>query len=848
MRHSLFPMTLRMIAAMAFFGRVVTLPASTPEPAPAISPAAAHFEKEILPILEDHCFDCHGDGEKKGKVAFDGFSSTTELAGQKNLWMAVLKNVRAGLMPPEKEPRIPQDRVRVLEDWIKKGAFGLDPANPDPGRVTLRRLNRVEYRNTIRDLMGIDFRADAEFPADDTGYGFDNIGDVLSTSPLLLEKYMAAAETIVVQAVPLVSRTLPERRFAMREFKGAPDRDGEWNMSLYDAADLPRTLRIEKAGTYRLKVLATLFGSFDFDPARANVIFIVDGKERWRRELKWKDREDLKIAVEEKFEPGEYEVRFVVQPLVGREKKPAPRPGEGDTYTNVDFGGLVLAGPLEREHWIMAPGYDRFFTRAEPPSDRGEWAQAASETLRRFTMRAFRRPVDEGTVAKLAAITQRVWESPDASFEQGVARAMTAVLASPRFLFRVEEAQPGASPGAHPFIDEYALASRLSYFLWSTMPDAELMDLAARGELRKNLGAQVRRMLGDGRINELVENFAGQWLQTRDVESVSIDARVVQARDAGTEREGRQRSERFRQINEAIDEATRAGDEALAAELRKQLGELRAQFRGQRRVEFSRELRTAMLREAEMLFRHLLREDRSAVDLLDADYTFLNETLAGHYGIPGVQGREMRLVKLPADSPRGGVLTMGATLAVTSNPNRTSPVKRGIFVLDNILGTPTPPAPPDVPALEASEKTADGKELSLRDALALHREQPLCSSCHNRMDPLGLAFENFNAMGMWRDKERGEPIPSVAGKLITGEKFADVRELKRLLANERRNDFYHCLAEKMLTYALGRGPEPCDVLALDTIVERMHREDGRLSALILGVIESAPFQKRRAEL
>ncbi len=207
----------------------------------------------------------------------------------------------------------------------------------------------------------------------------------------------------------------------------------------------------------------------------------------------------------------------------------------------------------------------------------------------------------------------------------------------------------------------------------------------------------------------------------------------------------------------------------------------------------------------------------------------------------------MRLVKLPADSPRGGILTMGATLAVTSNPNRTSPVKRGIFILDNILGTPTPPAPPDVAALEASETSEDGRELSLRDALALHRKQPLCSSCHNRMDPLGLAFENFNAMGLWREKERGEPIPAVAGKLITGERFADVRELKHLLANERRNDFYYCLTEKMLTYALGRGPEKCDLPALDTIVERLNRENGRLSALVLAVIDSTPFQKRRAE-
>jgi hypothetical protein len=281
--------------------------------------------------------------------------------------------------------------------------------------------------------------------------------------------------------------------------------------------------------------------------------------------------------------------------------------------------------------------------------------------------------------------------------------------------------------------------------------------------------------------------------------------------------------------------------------LKKELADLREKARG-KRFDFNADLRAAMRREAEMLFSHLLHEDGSVRELIDADYTYLNEALAQHYGVPGVKGREMRLVKLPADSPRGGVLTMGSTLAVTSNPDRTSPVKRGIFVLDNVLGTPTPPAPPDVPALEASVKTADGHEQTLREALAQHRAKPLCASCHNRMDPLGLAFENFNALGLWRDVERGQPIPSVAGQLITGEKFADVKELKHLLVNERRDDFYRCLTEKLLTYALGRGPQPCDVTTIDAIVDRLRAEDGRLTTLVTSIIESAPFQKRRADL
>ena len=249
-----------------------------------------------------------------------------------------------------------------------------------------------------------------------------------------------------------------------------------------------------------------------------------------------------------------------------------------------------------------------------------------------------------------------------------------------------------------------------------------------------------------------------------------------------------------------------------------------------------------------MMFRHLLREDASVLGLIENDSTYLNEELASHYGVPGVRGGDMRLVQLPPDSPRGGVLTMGTVLAVTSNPTRTSPVKRGLFVLDNILGTPPPPAPPDIPSLEASEKTEDGSNLTLRDALALHREQPLCSSCHDRMDPLGLALENFNAMGSWRDMDQGLPLESPAGKLITGEKFADVNELKHLIVTARRSDYYQCLTEKLLTYSLGRGPQPGDITTVDEIVAKLESSGGKFSTLIMGIIESPAFQKRQRDM
>jgi hypothetical protein len=307
----------------------------------------------------------------------------------------------------------------------------------------------------------------------------------------------------------------------------------------------------------------------------------------------------------------------------------------------------------------------------------------------------------------------------------------------------------------------------------------------------------------------------------------------------------RERFENYQRLNREIDEAEKARDEAKVSALREEMDILRSKFRGQRRIEFGGSLRSAMRREAEMHFRHLLRADRSVLELVQTNSTFLNGELARHYGIEGVDGDHMRLVQLPQDSLRGGVLTMGSVLAVTSNPTRTSPVKRGLFVLDNLLGTPPPPAPPNIPSLEVSEKTADGRELTLREALAIHREKPLCSSCHNRMDPLGLALENFNALGAWREQELGQPIPPVAGQLVTGEEFADVRELKQLLVTARREDYFRCITEKLMTYALGRGPQPSDITTVDAIVADLEESGGKFSTLITGIIRSAPFQKRQ---
>jgi hypothetical protein len=501
---------------------------------------------------------------------------------------------------------------------------------------------------------------------------------------------------------------------------------------------------------------------------------------------------------------------------------------------------VTVRGPLEQKYWVKPKNYDRFFVKETPKSASAK-RNRAKEILGAFAMKAYRRPVDAETTDRLVALAERTWKQPNKTFEAGIGQAMIAVLASPRFLFREEAIEDGAAAGAHPLVDEYSLASRLSYFLWSSMPDDELMKLAGEKKLRANLETQVNRMLGDRRSDALVKNFVGQWLQARDIETVSIDSRQVLAREAAPDPEFERRRQRFRELRDKP-------DDKLTPEEKKELEETRAvfgqRFRNPPRAELNGDLRRAMRQETEKTFDHVLRKDRALVELIDSDYTFLNERLAKHYGITNVVGDEMRLVTLPPESPRGGILTQGTVLAVTSNPTRTSPVKRGLFILDNVLGTPPPPPPPDIPPLEDAAKGIKDHTPSLRETLALHREQPLCSSCHNRMDPLGLAMENFNAMGMWRDQERAQPIDAT-GKLITGEEFKSVREMKQILATRHREEFYRTLTEKLLTYALGRGLEYYDVGTVDPIVARLGQNGGKPSVLLMGIIESAPFQKTR---
>lgn len=774
--------------------------------------AVASDRREIAPLLAKYCYDCHGNGLNKGGVTLDEFASEEEMLGRHRLWVAALKNVRAGLMPPHEEGagRPTEQEIDTLARWIKFAALGIDPMNPDPGRIAPRRLNRVEYRNTIRDLMGVDFNSEVEFPPDDSGSGFDNNADVLTLSPLLLEKYLAAAESIVERSVPKVAKVVPQRVASGREFRATRGAGNGEQLNARRAVIVARTFPVEQADRYQVIVELESRGSFDFDASRCRLIGRIDGEEKFSEEIAWSERRTMRHEFDVVWQPRAHEISFEVVPQpprsehgggAGQAPAPVVRPQNvpGPTGVTARIVAVTVRGPLSPEHWRSPENYGRYFPGGPAPAGGPERDRRAAEVLRAFATKAFRRPAETAVVDQLVGLARQVYAEPGRTFEEGVARAMMAVLASPRFLFRIEPPPAGGDGRPGP-IDEYALASRLSYFLWSTMPDEELFRLAGRGELRSNLRAQIARMIAEAKSQAFVRDFTGQWLQARDVETVPINARVVLGPGAPRNRDGR--------------------------------------------IEFDGAFRRMMRSETEKFFEHVLRADRSVLELVDSDYAFLNERLASHYGIPGVSGEELRRVTLPPGSPRGGVLTQGTVLAVTSNPTRTSPVKRGLFILENVLGVPPPPPPPDVPELEASKKEFAGREPRLSEILALHRADKLCHSCHARMDPLGLALENFNALGAWRETEAGQRIDP-AGMLVTGERFADVRELKRVLVRERRMDIYRCLTEKLLTYALGRGLEPPDIQTVDLITERLAREEGRMSALMLGVIESVPFQNQR---
>ena len=625
-------------------------------------PAPA-FSREVAPLFDQYCLRCHEGATAEGGVALDELSDGFPDARHRPLLVRVADNLRSEYMPPAGEPRPSGPELETINFWLDTV---LSDNKVAERRVSIRRLNRAEYNNTIRDLIGLDLRPADEFPFDDVGYGFDNIGDVLSTSPVLLEMYLAAAEKVIANAV---------------------------------ASDIVRERLL--------------------NPPTNTV------------------------------------------PLVFRHYTPPVRSPVGDKTLRP-----VLAAPdpdLARQQHIY-------------------------NVLLAFCDRAFRRPATHDEVTRLVGIVLSA-EKDGEPFELALQLALRAVLMSPHFLFLQHTLDQDLGSTGHPVPNnDFALASRISYFLWRSMPDEPLFQLAQQGTLRRpeNLRAQVQRMLLDPKARALAENFASQWLETRRLAELTPDPTLF--------------------------------------------------------PDFDDSLRTAMCAETELFFEAIRQGDRSVLDFLDADYTFVNERLARHYDLPGIIGNHFRRVSL-AGSSRGGVLTQASVLAATSNPNRTSPVKRGKWILENILGAPPSPPPSGVEALKEGKNHAHAG--TIRRRMEQHRTDPTCASCHRRMDPLGFGLENFNAIGGWRENDEGQPVDS-SGRLPSGPAFRGASELKAALMT-RRKAFVRCLAEKMLTYALGRGLDRADRRAVDQVVATLERNQYRFSALVIASVESDPFLNPRGK-
>ncbi len=746
------------------------------------------FATEIKPFLERYCHDCHGDGSAKGDVSLDDAENGAQKLDNHKLWLRIWKNLRTDLMPPAKKAQPESaERAKVVQ-WIERQVFKLDPENPDPGRVTMRRLNRSEYYHTVNDLLGVQYNVTENFPPDDTGYGFDTIGDVLSLSPLLMEKYLGAAEQIVARAIPKDAGQPKTGAVSVNpaEFKleGNNRRTARF-MRAGIAHKVGRSWEPKTDGEHRLAITYQIDGRDSAKDASATWRILLDGAEQAKREIRLGDKKSQTIELKPDLKSGSHRIAFEMIPGEGGEN-----PG---LALAVRVQKVEISAPAGALEWKDYPEtYRRVFTDGLPPESPEERDRYGRKILRQFATRAYRRPVDEETVGKLVALSKT--KAPD--FEEGIRFALTAVLSSPDFLYRGE--LPAKDVKGPVPIDEYALASRLSYFLWRSMPDEALRKLAGEGKLRAELRPTVDRMLADPKSERFVRNFIGQWLQTRD-----LDGRFY------------------------------ATDRILGIDGNKA------------RQVFNMYTRQNMKRETELFFAHLITENRPAVEMITANYSFLNDRLAKFYGVEGVGGKEFRKVDLEGHTRLGGILTHGSFLITTSNPTRTSPVKRGLFVLDNLLGVPPPPPPPEIPELEEAREKL-GKEATMREMMEHHRKNPLCRSCHARMDPIGLALENFNAIGQWRESEKGKSFDT-AGVLVTGEEFNGADELRQVLAGPRKKDFHRRLTEKLLTYAVGRGVEYYDAPTVDRIIAQAEQAGGGMRDILYGVIESAPFQRKRGE-
>ncbi len=712
-------------------------------------------------LLQKYCSGCHNNKIKTAGVSVEGLDLTS-VAGKAEVLEKVLRKVKSGQMPPPGLPRPDAATAASFSKWLENSLDAEALAHPDPGRPAIHRLNRAEYSNAVRDVFALDVTPGAMLPVDDSGYGFDNIGAVLSVSPALLDRYLSVAKKVAREAVGDLTLKPVEETFEPRKQARAErvsddlpfNSAGGVSVNYYFPVDAEYAFRLrtggEKALEFRMPVKAGLHTVGATSPA-----------------------ESLKS-----------------------ETAGGGRGRGGDSSLDLRFDGarikrfpsgqlssLSIAGPYNITGRGDTPSRQKIFVCR--PSNAAEEPACAQKIMAGLARRAYRRPVTDADVKPLLALYR--YGRTKGDFDLGIQEAIQGVLVSPDFLFRVEADRKVTGPAKAYRITDTELASRLSFFLWSSVPDDQLLDLAAAGKLSNPavLDQQVHRMLDDPKSHALVTNFAGQWLFIRNLATVRPDPVAF--------------------------------------------------------PEFDESLRAAFQAETELFFESALRENRGALELLSARYTFLNERLARHYGIPGVYGSQMRRVEL-TDSNRGGLLGQGSLLTVTSYPNRTSVVQRGKWILENLLGTPPPAPPPDVPALEA---TTANTHLTLREAMEKHRANAICAGCHARMDPIGFALENYDGVGRWRAKDGGAPIDA-SGKLPDGTAFNGPAGLRQVLVDQRREEFVSTVIEKMLTYALGRGLEPSDQPTVRALLRESAQGDYKLGDLVGIVVKSTPFQMRRA--
>ncbi len=782
-----------LLAAACFAFR---LQAQQPPHGP-VATAAPHVS-----LVDEYCLSCHDEDHKKGDLELESVAAE-EVPRHPDVWEKVVRKLRARQMPPIGKERPDEATYEAVISSLEGSLDRAAAAHPNPGRTaTLRRLTRTEYQNAIRDLLALDVDVTSLLPADEASYGFDNVtvGDL---SPTLLDRYVSAAEKISRLAVGLSSRSpggdtirVPADLTQEEHLEGLPigtrggavvrytfPLDGEYEIQIRLTRD--RDEHVEGLSeTHDLELL--------LDRERLQVFTVKPpvreaGVPETEQPSHEKVDQHLKIRVPVTAGPHVLGVAFPKKPSVLLETPRQPYQTHFNSYRHPRIQPAIFSVSIIGPYVVKGPGDTPSRRRifVSRPAGPDQEARSARQILASLMRRAYRRPVTDADLQGPLALYQKA--RADADFEAGIEMALSAILVSPQFLFRVEQNSPGSPPDAVYRVSDLELASRLSFFLWSSIPDEELLTVAVAGKLHEPavLETQVRRMLADSRSRALVTNFASQWLHLRNLDSITPDMRLF--------------------------------------------------------PDFDDNLRQAFREETELFFESVLREDRSVLDLLRANYTFVNERLAKHYGIPHVYGSRFRRVALDDRSWRGGLLRQGSILTVTSYATRTSPVLRGKFVLDNLLGVPPPPPLPDVPALK--DNTVDG-HLSVRERLAEHRSNAACASCHNLMDPLGLSLEKFDAVGRRRTVDGGTAIDA-SGGFPDGSKFADVPGLEAALLR-RPELFVGTFAEKLQTYALGRGVEYYDAPATRTIVRESRSQNFRMSSIILGVVKSQPFQMRKA--